>query len=254
MLADHHFGHARRAQVHGRVGLDHEHRVAERGDVGAAGGGRAEQAAHLRHLAREPHLVGEDATRAATPREQLDLVGDAGAGGVDEVHDRELVPECVLGEAHDLLHRARPHDPAFTVGSFAITHTGRPSTRPIPVTTPSAGRSPARALASSASSTNESSSRSSAMRSRTNSLFCRASFSPSLARLPSRARSASSRTRSPSVTRRSRSGGSGRPHAGARSAARARRSPAPTARSRAVRRGRCPWRCPCPRACAPDPR
>ena len=36
-----------------------------------------------------------------------------------------------------------PHDPAFTVGSLAMTHTGRPSTRPTPVTTPSAGRSSA---------------------------------------------------------------------------------------------------------------
>ena len=36
-----------------------------------------------------------------------------------------------------------PHDPAFTVGSLAITHTGRPSMRPTPVTTPSAGRSSA---------------------------------------------------------------------------------------------------------------
>ena len=36
-----------------------------------------------------------------------------------------------------------PHEPAFTVGSLAMTHTGRPSTRPTPVTTPSAGRSAA---------------------------------------------------------------------------------------------------------------
>ena len=43
-----------------------------------------------------------------------------------------------------------PHEPAFTVESLAITHTGRPSTVPTPVTTPSAGRSPASALASSA--------------------------------------------------------------------------------------------------------
>ena len=45
--------------------------------------------------------------------------------------------------------------------------------RPTPVTTPSAGRSPASALASSAFSTNESSSSSSASRSRTNNLFWR---------------------------------------------------------------------------------
>ena len=33
-----------------------------------------------------------------------------------------------------------PQEPAFTVGSFATTSAGRPSTRPCPVTTPSAGR------------------------------------------------------------------------------------------------------------------
>ncbi len=48
-----------------------------------------------------------------------------------------------------------PHEPALTVGSLAMTHTGRPSMRPVPVTTPSAGRSSARALASRPSSTND---------------------------------------------------------------------------------------------------
>src|ERR687892_386890 len=84
-----------------------------------------------------------------------------------------------------------PHDPAFTVGSLAMRDTGRPSTRPTPVTTPSAGRSSARLLASSPSSTNESLSSSSASRSRTNSLPCAASLSPTLARLPASARSVS---------------------------------------------------------------
>ena len=51
-----------------------------------------------------------------------------------------------------------PHDPAFTVESLAITATGRPSTRAIPVTTPSAGRSPASAFANSPSSTKDPSS------------------------------------------------------------------------------------------------
>ena len=52
LLADHHLGHARRAEVHGGVALAHDHDVAERRDVGAAGGARAEQDAHLRHDAR----------------------------------------------------------------------------------------------------------------------------------------------------------------------------------------------------------
>ncbi len=89
-----------------------------------------------------------------------------------------------------------PHEPAFTVGSFAMTHTGRPSTRPTPVMTPSAGRSPASAFASSPSSTNEPSSRRSARRSRTNSLLAAASFSAwrASSRLPRRARAIWSRT------------------------------------------------------------
>ena len=87
VLADHDLGHARRTEVHRGVALDHEHDVAERGDVRAARGRRAEQATHLRHLARQAHLVGEDAARAPAAGEQVDLVGDAGAGGVDEIDD-----------------------------------------------------------------------------------------------------------------------------------------------------------------------
>ena len=107
LLPDHHFGHARRAEVHRGVRLDHEHRVAERGDVRAARGRRAEQATDLRDLARQAHLVREDAARAPPAGEQLDLIGDARARGVDEIHDRQLVPQRVLGEPHDLLDRAR---------------------------------------------------------------------------------------------------------------------------------------------------
>ena len=69
-----------------------------------------------------------------------------------------------------------PHEPAFTVGSLAMTTTGRPSTVPRPVTTPSAGSPVARALASWPSSTKVPSSTSSAIRSRTKSLFCPASL------------------------------------------------------------------------------
>jgi len=38
VLADHHLGHPRRAQVHGGVAVAHDDHVAEGGDVGAAGG------------------------------------------------------------------------------------------------------------------------------------------------------------------------------------------------------------------------
>jgi hypothetical protein len=63
-----------------------------------------------------------------------------------------------------------PHDPALTVESLAITHTERPSTLAVPVTTPSAGRSPATTLANRPSSVNDPSSTSNPIRSRANSL------------------------------------------------------------------------------------
>src|SRR5438270_5007498 len=70
-----------------------------------------------------------------------------------------------------------PHEHALTVGSFAITVTGRQFTFPTPVTTASAGRSADSALASRPSSANSApSSRSSRSRSRTNSFPCSASF------------------------------------------------------------------------------
>ena len=105
-LADDHLGHAGRAQVHRGVALDHDHDVAEGRDVGAARGRGAEQAADLGHPARQPDLVVEDVAGAATAGEELHLVGDAGAGRVDEPEHRQLVPEGQLGEADDLLDGA----------------------------------------------------------------------------------------------------------------------------------------------------
>ena len=81
----------------------------------------------------------------------------------------------VLGEPHDLLDRAgAPRARPSPSGRWpSRTRAGRRRC-PVPVTTPSAGRSRRRvALASSASSTNEPSSSSRPRRSRTNSLFCR---------------------------------------------------------------------------------
>src|SRR5690606_31071252 len=77
-----------------------------------------------------------------------------------------------------------------------MTHTARPSTRPTPVTTPSAGRSVDDVFANNASSTNEPGSSSRSRRSRTNSLPCFSSLSPTLARLPASARRAAVATRS----------------------------------------------------------
>src|SRR5205807_1505281 len=80
-------------------------------------------------------------------------------------------------------------DPALTVGSFAISATGRPSTAPRPVTTPSAPKPSCSQLASSASSEKEPSSRRRATRSRTGSLPCWAAFSRWRSGPPARARS-----------------------------------------------------------------
>ena len=44
LLADDHLGHARRAEVHARVAVDHDDDVAERGDVRAAGRATARRA------------------------------------------------------------------------------------------------------------------------------------------------------------------------------------------------------------------
>ncbi len=63
-----------------------------------------------------------------------------------------------------------PHDPAFTVESFAMSATGRPSMVAVPVTTPSAGSSLASTLASTPSSVKLPPSTSMAIRYLTNSL------------------------------------------------------------------------------------
>ena len=105
LLADHHLRHPRRAEVHRGVAVAHDHDVAERRDVGAAGGARAEQHADLRHGAGEPDLVEEDPPGVAAAGEHLDLVGDARARGVDEVDHRHAVAERRLLDAEDLLDR-----------------------------------------------------------------------------------------------------------------------------------------------------
>ena len=107
LLADHHLGHARRAEVHRRVLVDHEDDVAERRDVGAARRRRPEQQADLRHRPRQLHLVGEDPSRVPAPGEHLDLIGDARARRVDQVEERQPQPARRLLDAEDLLDRAR---------------------------------------------------------------------------------------------------------------------------------------------------
>src|SRR4051812_46307913 len=85
-----------------------------------------------------------------------------------------------------------PQEPAFTVGSFAISATGRPAIDAMPVTTPSAPKPSCSQLASRASSTNESGSTSRATRSRTGSLPWSRDFSWWRSGPPPRARSSAS--------------------------------------------------------------
>jgi hypothetical protein len=156
LLADDHLGHARRAEVHRGVALDHHDDVAERGDVRAARSARAEEQADLRHDAAHLHLVVEDAPGAPPAGEHLDLIGDARPGRVDEVEHRDAELERRLLDAEDLLDRPRPHEPALTVESLAMMATARPDDlRRVPGDDAVGGSSGSRALASAASSTNE---------------------------------------------------------------------------------------------------
>ncbi len=112
-FTDDDLGHAGRAEVHRGVPLHHEHHVGEGGGVGATGGGRTEQAADLGDAAGEADLVVEDPAGAAPAGEQLDLVGDACPGRVDQPEDRQLSVEGCFGEAHDLLDGSRTPGPGF---------------------------------------------------------------------------------------------------------------------------------------------
>ena len=105
-LADDHLGHSRRAEVHRRIAVDHEDDVAERRDVRTAGRRRTEQAADLRDLPRQPDLVVEDPPGTPATGEELHLVGQPGAGRVDQPEDRHLLGERGLGRPQHLLDRA----------------------------------------------------------------------------------------------------------------------------------------------------
>ncbi len=121
-FADHHLRHPRRAEVHRGVAVAHDHDVAEGGDVGAAGGARAEEQADLRHLAGEPHLVVEDPPGAAAAGEHLHLVGDPRPGRVDQVDHRQLQAQRPFLDAEDLLDRLRP--PGAGLDRRVVGHQG----------------------------------------------------------------------------------------------------------------------------------
>ena len=107
LLLDDHLDHARRPEVHRGVALDHDHDVTERRDVGPTRGRGTEQRAHLGHRTAGPDLTVEYPAGPPPSREQVDLVGDAGAGGVHEVDHRDLGPEGRLDDPDDLLDGSR---------------------------------------------------------------------------------------------------------------------------------------------------
>ena len=161
-------------------------------DVRATCGRRTEQAAHLRHPTRQPDLVVEDASGTAPAGEQVDLIGDARAGRVDQPDDRQLVSQRVLGQSHDLLDRPRTPRAGLDrriVGHHAHRSAVDATRRRSPPRRRAGRRRTPIAFASSASSTNESGSSSSAEPVAHEQLVLAASFSRPASRLPARARS-----------------------------------------------------------------
>jgi len=122
LLADHHLGHARRAEVHAGVAVHHDHDVAERGNVGAARRGGAEEQTDLRQQTAHLRLVEEDAACAAPPGKHLHLIGDARAGRVDQVEQRTAQALGLLLNAQDLLHRAAA--PGACLDGGVVGHDG----------------------------------------------------------------------------------------------------------------------------------
>ena len=106
LLADHHLGHARRAEVHAGIAVDHHDHVAKRRDVRAARRRRPKQQTQLRNAPAQADLIEEDAPGAAAPGKHLDLVGDARAGRVDQVQERAEQALRGLLNAQDFLDRA----------------------------------------------------------------------------------------------------------------------------------------------------
>ncbi len=104
---------------------------------------------------RSAHLVLKDVSRTATAREHLYLIGDSRPGRVDQINHRKTGSIGPFDDPNYFLDSASPHEPAFTVESLAMRHTGRPSIVAVPVITPSAGKPSALTLANAPSSTKE---------------------------------------------------------------------------------------------------
>ena len=104
LLPHRHLDHAGAAHVEGGLAVDHDHEIGQGRQVGRSRRGRPEENAHLRHHARQLDLVVEDPSGVEATGEDLDLLGDPPAGGVDQIHHGNLQARRLLLDAHDLLH------------------------------------------------------------------------------------------------------------------------------------------------------
>ncbi len=105
VLAGGHLHERRTAEEHLRALLDHHDVVAHAGHVGAAGRGVAEDDGHGRD--RLTGQAGEVAERLAAGDEDLALVGEVGAAGLDHVDQRQAVLASDLHRPQRLLHGPR---------------------------------------------------------------------------------------------------------------------------------------------------
>ena len=119
LLGGHHLAggglHQRRAAQEDGALVAHDDRlVAHRGNVGAAGGARAQHGGDLRDAGRaHGGLVVEDAAEVVAVGEHLVLAGQERAAGVDEVDARQPVLQRDLLGAQMLLDRHRVVGAAF---------------------------------------------------------------------------------------------------------------------------------------------
>ena len=174
VLACHGLDHVGAGDEHVAGALDHQGEVGDRGGVDGPARGRPHDQADLRDHAGGAGVAEED-LREQPERDHALL--DAGAAAVVDADDRAAGLHRVVHDLDDLLAVDLAEGPAEHGEVLAEHATGRPSTVPVPVTTPSPyGRfasipkSCARCLASSSNSTNEPSSSSRSIRSRAVSL------------------------------------------------------------------------------------
>jgi len=175
LLADRRAHEVRAGQRHRAPAAHHRHEVRQAGDVRGPGRTRAPERGHLRDDAAGHDLLAEQRARPANSEPTASWMR-APALSSSQTNGIRFVSASSRSRA-TLISPVVPIEPAMTVKSYAHTQTRRPSTRPKPVITPSAGASrPSRPRTEwwmptcSPTSVNEPGSTSSAIRSRAVSL------------------------------------------------------------------------------------